>query len=44
MRNYLHYVIWSSTLGMHEMIVLCLSMQREDIIEHIDGKCHMFPF
>ena len=23
------------------MIVLCLGIQREDIIEHANGKCHV---
>ena len=30
--------------GILEMIVLCFSMQEEDIHKHTNGKCHMFTF
>lgn len=38
--DYLKYDI-----GMLEIVVLCCSVQEEDILEHnYDGKCHMFTF
>ena len=42
--EYLLYDIQRGTLGYLEMIVLRFNMQGEDIMEHTNGKCHMFTF
>ena len=26
------------------MVILCFSMQKEDVFECIDGKCHVLTF
>ena len=31
-----------STFRILKMIVLCFSIQEGDVIEHTNGKCHMF--
>ena len=31
-------------IGILELIVLGFSMQGEDILEHTNGKCHVFTF
>jgi hypothetical protein len=30
--------------GILKMIVMCFSMQEEDIHKHTNGKCYMFTF
>ena len=44
--NIIWITIWhfAQHIGMLEMIVLCFSMHEDDIIEHTNGKCHVFTF
>jgi hypothetical protein len=36
--------IYTTTMGILEMIVVCFSMRKKDIIEHTSGKCHVSKF
>ena len=36
--------IYIMIIGMLEMIVFHFSTQRKNIIEHTNGKCHVFTF
>ena len=42
MNDFLGYIFYGSTIGVHEVIVLHFSMQEKYIIEYTYGKCHVF--
>ena len=34
----------NNNIGILEMIVLCFSVQGEDLIKHVYAKCYVFTF
>lgn len=42
MNDFLGYIFYGSTIGVHEVIVLHFNMQEKYIIEYTYGKCHVF--
>ena len=40
----IYIMTFNATHSILERIVLCFGVQREDIIEHTNDKCHVFTF